>query len=99
MLFRSGGATGFGSLSYSRDLAGALQVKVGALVTPDVLLYAKAGASAVHQTVNFGATPFSLPFSREEFAVRPEARVGVEWAVTERLSVSVEAGVRGRDLR
>jgi outer membrane immunogenic protein len=95
-----GGATpGFGGLSYSRDFAGALQVKVGALLTPDVLLYAKAGASAVHQKLQVGATPFSLPFAREDVAVRPDARVGVEWAVTDRLSVSVEAGVAGQALR
>src|SRR3954449_10817533 len=37
-----GGATpAFGGLSYSRDFSGALQMKVGALVAPDVLLYAK----------------------------------------------------------
>jgi outer membrane immunogenic protein len=95
-----GGATpGFGGLSFSRDFAGALQVKVGALVTPDVLLYAKAGASAVHQKLEFGATPFSLPFAREDVAVRPDARLGVEWAVTDRLSVAVEAGVAGQALR
>jgi outer membrane immunogenic protein len=95
-----GGATpGFGGLAASRDFAGALQVKVGALVAPDVLVYAKAGASAVHQTLQYGATPFSLPFGREDLAVRPDARVGVEWAVTDRLSVSVEAGVTGRNLR
>jgi outer membrane immunogenic protein len=92
-----GGATpGFGGLSYSRDFAGTLQVKVGALVTPGVLLYAKAGATAAHQKLQFGATPFSLPFAREDVAVRPDARVGVEWAVTDRLSVSVEAGIGAR---
>jgi outer membrane immunogenic protein len=95
-----GGATpAFGGLAYSRDFSGALQAKVGALVAPDVLVYAKAGASAVHQTLQYGATPFSLPFGREDLAVRPDARVGVEWAVTDRLSVSVEAGVTGRNLR
>jgi outer membrane immunogenic protein len=92
-----GGATpGFGGLSYSRDFAGALQVKVGALVTPDVLLYAKAGATAARERLQFGTTPFSLPFAREDVAVRPDARVGVEWAVTDRLLVSVEAGVAAR---
>jgi hypothetical protein len=92
-----GGATpGFGGLAYSRDFSGALQVKVGALVTPDVLVYAKAGASAAHQKLEFGRTPFSLPFARDEVAVRPDARLGVEWAVSDRLSVSVEAGVGGR---
>jgi hypothetical protein len=92
-----GGATpGFGGLAYSRDFSGALHVKVGALLTPDVLLYAKAGAFAAHQKLEFGATSSSLPFTRDDIAARPDARVGVEWAVTDRLSVSVEAGVGGR---
>src|SRR3954447_26728073 len=91
-----GGATpAFGGLAYSRDFSGALQVKVGALLTPDVLLYAKAGALAAHQKLEFGATSSSVPFRREDIAVRPDARVGVEWAVTDRLSLSVEAGVAG----
>jgi outer membrane immunogenic protein len=95
-----GGATpGFGSLAYSRDFAGTVQVKVGALLTPDVLLYAKAGASAAHEKLSFGATSVSLPFAREDIVVRPDARVGVEWAVTDRLSVGIEAGVAGRDFR
>lgn len=95
-----GGATpGFGGLSYSRDFSGALHVKVGALLTPDVLLYAKAGALAEHGRFEFGATPSSLPFSRDDIALRPDARVGVEWAVTDRLSVAIEAGVVGRGLR
>ena len=89
-----GGATpGLGRLAYSRDFSGALHLKVGTLLTPDVLLYAKAGASGVHENLRFGPTPFSRPFSRDDIAVRPDARVGVEWAVTDRLSVSVEAGV------
>jgi outer membrane immunogenic protein len=95
-----GGATpGLGGLAYSRDFSGAMQVKVGALLTPDVLLYAKAGALATHEKLSFGASASSLPFSREDIVVRPDARVGVEWAVTDRLSVAVEAGVTGRDLR
>lgn len=95
-----GGATpGLGGLAYSRDFAGAVQVQVGTLLTPDVLLYAKAGASAVHETLRFGATSVSQPFTREDIAIRPDARVGVEWAVTDRLSIAVEAGVVGRDLR
>jgi len=95
-----GGATpGFGSLAYSRDFAGAVQVKAGALLTPDVLLYGKVGASVGHEKLSFGASASSLPFSREDIVVRPDARVGVEWAVTDRLSVAVEAGVTGRDLR
>ena len=95
-----GNATpGFGGLVYSRDFSGAVQVKAGALLTPDVLLYAKVGASAAHEKLSFGATASSLPFTREDIVVRPDARVGVEWAVTDRLSVGVEAGMVGRDLR
>lgn len=96
----SGGLTpGFGALSYTRDFAGAVQVKVGALMTPDVLLYARAGAAAVHGTIRAGATPVSGPFSRDDIAVLPNAHVGVEWAITDRLSVAVEAGVVGGGLR
>ncbi|ACA20409.1 hypothetical protein M446_6134 [Methylobacterium sp. 4-46] len=93
-----GAAPGFGGLAYSRDLAGGLEVKVGALLTPDVLVYAKAGAVAVHETLRVGPTAVSRSFAREDLAVRPEARVGVEWAVTDRLSVAVEAGVAGRGI-
>jgi outer membrane immunogenic protein len=94
----AGGATpGFGRLAYTRDFAGALHVQAGALLTPDVLLYAKAGATAVHEQLRLGPTAISPPIAREGVAVRPDARVGVEWAVTDRLSVAVEAGVtRGR---
>ncbi len=96
----SGGLTpGFGGLSYTRDFAGAVQVKVGTLLTPDVLLYARAGAAAVHGTLRAGATPVSMPFSRDDVVVQPDAHVGVEWAITDRLSVAVEAGVGGYGLR
>ncbi|MCJ2138680.1 outer membrane protein [Methylobacterium sp. E-066] len=90
---------GFGRLAYSRDFAGALEVKVGTLLAPDVLLYAKAGAAAVHDTLRVGPTPFSPPLTREDIAILPNARVGVEWAVTDRLSVAVEAGVVRNGLR
>jgi opacity protein-like surface antigen len=91
-----GGPTpGFGGIGYSRDFSGALQLKVGTLLTPDVLVYAKAGASAVHEKLHFGPTATSLPFARENIAIRPDARVGVEWAVTDRLSVGLEAGLFG----
>ena len=94
-LAAGGPAPGFGGLGYSRDFAGALQVKVGALLTPDVLVYAKAGAVAVHERWRFGPSTTALPFSRDDVAVRPDARVGVEWAVTDRVTLSVEAGVGG----
>jgi opacity protein-like surface antigen len=88
----------FGGVAYTRDFSGALQLKVGTLVTPDVLVYSKLGAVAVHEKLRFGATPSSLPFSRDDIAVRPDARVGVEWAVTDRLTLGIEAGVTGPGL-
>nr|WP_210260917.1 hypothetical protein [Enterovirga sp. DB1703] len=95
---RGGAAPGFGGVAYTRDFAGGVQVKVGTLVTPDVLVYAKAGASAVHETLRFGATSTTAPFTREDIVVRPEARVGVEWAVTDRITLGLEAGVVGPGL-
>ncbi|GEO98207.1 outer membrane protein [Methylobacterium haplocladii] len=89
---------GFGRLAYSRDFAGALQVKAGALLTPDVLVYGKLGAWAVHDQLRLGATSTSQSFSRDGIAIQPDARVGVEWAVTDRLSIAVEAGVTGGGL-
>jgi outer membrane immunogenic protein len=90
---------GYGRLAYARDFAGALEVKVGTLLTPDVLLYAKGGAVALHETLRVGPTPSTLPFTRQDIAVRPVAGVGVEWAVTDRLSLAVEAGVVGAGIR
>lgn len=89
---------GFGGFGYSRDLAGAFQVQVGTLLTDNVLLYGKAGAWAVHERLRFGGTPAAPLVDRENLAVRPDARVGLEWAITDRLSVAVEAGVVGNRL-
>lgn len=95
-----GGATpGFGGLAYTRDFAGTLQVKVGTLLTPDLLLYAKGGAWAVHETLRAGPSAVAQPFSRSDIAVRPNAQVGLEWALTDRLTVAVEAGVVGGGFR
>ncbi|MHB2211226.1 outer membrane protein [Methylobacterium sp. CM6257] len=90
---------GYGRLAYSRDFAGALEVKVGTLLAPDVLLYARGGAVALHETLRVGPTPSTLPITRQDIAVRPIAGVGVEWAVTDRLSLAVEAGVAGAGIR
>ncbi len=100
-LIPAGGTStpGYGRLAYSRDIAGAVQAQVGTLLTPNVLLYGKVGAFAVHETLRAGPTVASAPFSRDEIAVRPDAHVGVEWALTDRLSVAVEAGVVGNRLR
>lgn len=90
---------GYGRLAYASDFAGALAVKVGTLLAPDVLVYAKTGAVALHETLRVGPTAGTLPFSRQDIAVRPVAGVGVEWAVTDRLSLAVEAGVVGGGIR
>lgn len=93
------GTPSFGSVAYTRDFAGALQFKAGAFVADNVLVYTKVGAIAANETLRFGATSHSMPFDRSQIAVRPDARVGVEWAVTERLTVGIEAGVTGAPIR
>ena len=93
------GTPSFGSVAYTRDFAGAVQFKAGALVADNVLVYTKVGAAAINETLRFGGTPYAMPFNRSDIAVRPDARVGVEWAVTDRLTVGIEAGVTGRAIR
>lgn len=93
------GTPGFWQVAYTRDFAGAFQIKTGVLVTPDVLLYTKVGASAINESRRFGATQFSAPFSRSQIAVRPEARAGVEWAVTDKITLGLEVGVVGPQIR
>lgn len=93
------GTPSFGNVAYTRDFAGAFQIKTGVLVTPEVLLYTKVGMSAANETWRYGATPFSSPFTQSEIAVRPEARAGVEWAVTDKLTLGVEVGVVGQRIR
>lgn len=93
------GTPSFGSVALTRDFAGAFQIKTGVLLTPEVLLYTKVGASAANETLRFGASPFSAPFSRSDIAVRPEAYAGVEWAVTNNLTLGLEVGVVGQAIR
>ena len=93
------GVPSFGSIAYTRDFAGAFQIKTGVLVTPDVLLYTKVGMSAANEAWRSGATPFSTPFTRSDIALRPEARAGVEWAVTDKLTLGLEVGVVGQRIR
>lgn len=89
----------FGRLGLTRDLEGLIQAKAGILVTDSVLVYAKGGFLAAHETVRFGGSNLSPSFSRSDIAMRPDARVGVEWAVTDRLTLSIETGVAGPGLR
>ena len=89
----------FGGLTYTRDFAGTLQVKAGALLTDNVLLYTKVGGALVNETWRFGTTRATPTFSRSDIALRPDARVGVEWAVTDRITLGIEAGVTGSGLR
>ena len=93
------GYPSFGNAAYTRDLAGAFKVKAGVLVTADVLLYTTVGMSAANETWRFGATNFSSPFSRSSIAVRPEARAGVLWAVTDKITMGLEVGVVGEAIR
>jgi outer membrane immunogenic protein len=93
------GTPGFGQAAYTRDFAGALQIKAGVLLTPEVLLYTKVGAAAINETWRYGATPHSMPFTRSDIAVRPEARAGIEWAVTNNLKLGFEVGVVGEAFR
>jgi opacity protein-like surface antigen len=93
------GTPSFGNVAYTRDFAGVFQVKAGVLVTPEVLLYTKVGMSAANETLRFGASSFSAPFSRSDIAVRPEASAGVEWAVTNNLTLGLEVGVVGQAIR
>ncbi|WP_186420748.1 hypothetical protein [Bosea sp. CS1GBMeth4] len=90
---------GFNQASYTRDIAGAFQVRAGVFATPDVLLYTSVGMSAANETFRYGATPFSTPFSRSDIAVRPEARAGVAWAVTNNVTLGLEVGVVGPAVR
>lgn len=90
---------GFNRASYTRDIAGAFQVKAGVFATPEVLLYTTVGLAAANETFRYGATSFSAPFSRSDIAVRPEARAGVEWAVTDKLTLGLEVGVVGPAMR
>ena len=93
------GTPGFNSVALTRDFAGAFQIKTGVLLTDNLLLYTKVGAAAANETLRYGATPFSSPFSRSDIAVRPEARAGVEWAVTNNLTLGLEVGVVGQAIR
>ena len=93
------GTPSFGSVAYTRDFAGGVQFKAGAFVADNVLVYTKVGALAVNETLRFGPTAYGMPFDRTQIAVRPDARVGVEWAVTDRLTIGLEAGVTGRAIR
>jgi outer membrane immunogenic protein len=93
------GTPSFGNVAYTRDIAGAFQFKAGVLATPDVLLYTKVGLSAANETWRFGASPFNSPFDRSQIAVRPEASAGIEWAVTNNLTLGLEVSVVGQEIR
>lgn len=97
--FGNSGTPAFGRLGYTRDFAGGFQVKVGTLVTEDVLVYTRAGLTAVNGTYRFGPSPVAPVFSRNDIVVQPDARIGVEWAVTDRLTLGIEVGATGRAIR
>jgi outer membrane immunogenic protein len=90
---------GFNQASYTRDITGAFQLKAGVFATPDVLLYTSVGLAAANDTFRYGATLFSPPFSRSDIALRPEARAGIQWAVTNNVTLGLEVGVVGSAIR
>jgi outer membrane immunogenic protein len=93
------GTPSFGNVAYTRDFAGAFQIKAGVLAAENVLIYTKVGMSAANETTRYGASLFSGPFSRSDIAVRPEARAGIEWAVTNNVTLGLEVGVVGQAIR
>lgn len=93
------GTPSFGNVAYTRDIAGAFQVKAGVLAADNLLLYTKVGMAAANETWRYGASPFNTPFNRNDVLVRPEARAGVEWAVTNNLTLGFEVGVIGQAVR
>jgi outer membrane immunogenic protein len=93
------GTPSFGNVAYTRDFAGAFQIKAGVLAAENVLIYTKVGMSAANETTRYGASLFSGPFSRSDIAVRPEARAGIEWAVTNNVTLGLEVGVIGQAIR
>lgn len=97
--FGHSGIPAFGRIAYSRDFAGGFQVKAGTLVTEDVLVYTRAGVAAINETYRFGGSLARPSFSRNDIAVRPDAGVGVEWAITDRLTLGLEVGATGAPVR
>lgn len=90
---------GFGEVAWTRDFAATAQLKAGVLAADNVLVYGRLGAAAMNETLRYGPGARSAPFSRSDVVVRPGAGVGVEWAITPRLTVGIEAGVVGAPLR
>lgn len=86
----------FGGQEFGRDFSGAARLKAGVLATDTLLFYSSIGVSAGRETWRSGPTWGGTPFSRSDIVVRPEARAGVEWAVTPNLTLGVEVGVVGR---
>lgn len=97
--FGSASTPSFGRLGYTRDLAGGISARIGTLVREDVLVYTRVGIGALNETLRFGASPLGPGFSRSDIVVRPDAAVGVEWAVTDKLTVGLEVGATGRAIR
>ena len=69
------------------------------LAADNVLVYSKLGLAVTHDAFRFGPSPASLGVTREDIALRPDARVGAEWAVTDHVTVGVEFGVTGQAMR
>lgn len=77
---------------YSRDFSGTARMKFGYLVQPNLLLYTSLGASAFNETLRMPASLGGATDTR--FAVRPDLRAGAQWAITDKLHLTVEVGVQ-----
>ena len=97
--FGRAGTPAPGLATWTRDVAGVLQVKAGTFVADNLLVYAKLGVSGANETLRLGPSALSGSFSRSDIVVRPDARIGAEWAVTDRITLGIEVGVAGAALR
>ena len=76
----------------TRDFSGLARFKIGYLAQPNLLLYTSIGAAAVNETWRMPAAFGGATDTR--FAVRPDLRAGVEWAINDKTRLTVEVGVQ-----
>lgn len=77
---------------YTRDFSGTARVKFGYLAQPNLLLYTSVGATAFNETLRMPQAVGGMTDTR--FAVRPDLRAGAQWAITDKLHLTLEVGVQ-----
>lgn len=76
----------------TENFNGGAHLKSGYLVQPNVLVYGRVGVTAYNETWRL---PTSLGGGKDSrLVIRPDMRVGAQWAVTDNLSVTVEVGIQ-----